>query len=192
MLIVLFAARSHSPTSSSQDLLSRDSPSSSALLYFFLVPIVLRELVVIVVCSPENFDSFSGVAHTRSITVERLPGLTVGFEFRSLIESPTGSSNPELFVSLLQDLLGEGVELLLFHHDLAKKEQCTSVCTKITPALLLVRIHAAYVIVNRLLFLCGRRFLQVLFSEITQCCLAHTRCDTCVAVRCVVRDCLLC
>ena len=72
--------------------------SSSALLYFFLVPIVLRELVANVICSPENFESYAS-----SITVERLPGLTVSFEFRSLIESPSGSSNPELFVSLVQD-----------------------------------------------------------------------------------------
>ena len=80
--------------------------SSSALLYCFLVPIVLRELVSIVVSSPENFESFAS-----SITVERLPGLPVGFEFWSLIESPTDSSNPEIFVSLLQDRLGESVEL---------------------------------------------------------------------------------
>ena len=62
-------------------------------------------------------------------------------------------------------------QTVLFHHDLARKEQCTSVCTKITPALLvtlyLVRIHAAYLIVNLLLVLCGRRFLQVL-GEITK------------------------
>ena len=79
--------------------------SSSALLYFFLVPIVLRELVVTVVCSPENFDSFAS-----SITVERLPGFVfvihisgIFAEFWSLVESPTDSSNLELFVSLLQD-----------------------------------------------------------------------------------------
>ena len=59
--------------------------SSSAFLCFFLIPIVSRELVVIVVCSPENFESFAS-----SITVERLPGLTIGFELWSLIESPTG------------------------------------------------------------------------------------------------------
>ena len=72
--------------------------SSSALFYFFFVPTVLREFVAIVVCYPQNFGPFES-----SITVERLPGLTVSFEFWSLIESPTGSSNPELFVSLVQD-----------------------------------------------------------------------------------------
>ena len=50
-------------------------------------------------------------------------------------------------------------QTVLFHHDLVRKEQCTGVCTKITPVLLLtlylVRIHAAYLIINRLLFLCG-------------------------------------
>ena len=80
------------------------------------------------------------------------------------------------------------------HHVLIRKEQGTSVCTKITPELLLtlyfVRIHAAYLIVSLLLVLCGRKFLQVL-GEITQCRLAETRCNTCVAVRGVVRDCLL-
>ena len=120
--------------------------SSSALLYFFLVPIVLRELVAIVVCSPENFESLAS-----SITVERLPRLTVGFEFWSLIESPTGSSNLVLFVSGLTRRM---CQIVLFRHDLAKKEQCSSVCTKITPVLLLtmylVRIHAACLIVNRL------------------------------------------
>ena len=50
-------------------------------LVLLLVPIVLRELVLTVVCLPENFDSFSGVADASSITAERLPGLTVGFEF---------------------------------------------------------------------------------------------------------------
>ena len=84
-------------------------------------------------------------------------------------------------------------QTVLFHHDLARKEQCTSVCTKITPVLLLtlylVRIHAACLIVNLLLVLCGRRFLQVL-GEITQCRLVDTRCETCVAARGVVRDCL--
>ena len=81
-----------------------------------------------------------------------------------------------------------------FHHDLAKKEQCTSVCTKITPELLLtlylVRIIAACLIVNLLLALCGRRFLQVL-GEITKCRLAYTRCDIRVAIRSVIRDYLL-
>ena len=80
--------------------------SSSALLYFFLVPIVLREFVLIVVDSPENFEVFASF-----ITVERPTGLTVGFEFWSLIESSTDSSNSELFISLLQDWLGEDVEL---------------------------------------------------------------------------------
>ena len=54
----------------------------------------------------ENFEVFASF-----ITVERPTGLTVGFEFWSLIESSTDSSNPELFISLLQDWLGEGVEL---------------------------------------------------------------------------------
>ena len=51
------------------------------------------------------------------------------------------------------------------------KEQCTNVCTKITPVLLLtlylVRIHAAYLIVNLLLVLCWRRFLQVLGESLS-------------------------
>ena len=83
---------------------------------------------------------------------------------------------------------------MLFHHDLIKKEQCISVCTKITPVLLLtlylVRIHAAYLIVNLLLVLCERRFLQVL-GEITQCRLAGTKCDIRVAIHGVIRDYLL-
>ena len=62
------------------------------------------------VSSPENIDSFSGVADASSITVERLPGFVFAIhisgtfaEIWSLVESPTDSSNPELFVSLLQD-----------------------------------------------------------------------------------------
>ena len=48
--------------------------------------------------------------------------------------------------------------------------------------LYLVRIHAAYLIVNLLLVLCGRRFLQVL-GEITQCRLVYTRSDIRDAIR---------
>ena len=52
-------------------------------------------------------------------------------------------------------------QTVLFHHDLVPKEQCTSVCTKITPVLLLtlhlVRIHSACLIVNFLLVLCGEK-----------------------------------
>ena len=54
-----------------------------------------------------------------------------------------------------------------------------------------VRIQAACLIVNLLLVLCGRGFLQVL-QEITQCRLGDTRCNTCVFVRGVIRNCLLC
>ena len=126
----------------------------------------------------------------------------------SLVNSPTDSWNPELFVSLLQVdsksvrllcLLAPGLtrkvcQIILFHGDLVRKEQCTSVCTKITPVplltLYLVRIRAACVTVNLLLVLCGKRFLQVL-REITQCRLADTRCDIRVALRGVIRDYLL-
>ena len=78
---------------------------------------MLRELVVTVVCLPENFDSFNEVADAGSITVERLPKKIVFVihvshifaESWSLggggggVNSPTDSSNLELFVSLLQD-----------------------------------------------------------------------------------------
>ena len=109
MLVVLFAALSHSLTVQLPgSLFLRESAciwSSSALSCFLLVPIVLRELVVIVVCSLENFDSFSGVADANSI-VECLPGFVfvihisgVFAKSRSVVKSPKDSSNPELFVS---------------------------------------------------------------------------------------------
>ena len=154
-----------------------------------------------VVCSPENLDSFSGVAVASSITVERLPGFMFAIhisgifaEFWSSVESPTDSSNPELFCLLAPGLTRTMCQTVLFHHDLARKEKCTGVCTKITPVLFLtlylVRIYAACLIVNILLVLCGRRFLQVL-GEITQCRLVDKGCDVRVAIRGVVRDCLL-
>ena len=139
------------------------------IMCFLLVPIVLRELVETVVCLPENFDSFNGVADASSIIVERLPGFVfvihvsgIFAESRFLVNSPADSSNPELFV-LAPGLTRKVCQTVWFHGDLVQKEQCTSVCKKITPVLLLtlylVRIHAACLIINLLLVL----------GEITQC-----------------------
>ena len=76
---------------------------------FLLVPIVLRELAVTVVCLPENFDSFRGVADASSISVERLPRFVfvihiygIFAESRLLVKPTTGSSNMEHFASFLQ------------------------------------------------------------------------------------------
>ena len=83
-------------------------------------------------------------------------------------------------------MLGELVVLVVYYPEnfesfassitVERPPQCTSVCTMITQVLLLtfylVRIGAAYLIVNL-------------------CRLADTRCNTCVVVRGVVRDCLL-
>ena len=61
---------------------------------------------MIVVCSPGNFDSIRGVADANSIIVECLPGFVfvihisgVFAKSRSVVKSPTDSSNPELIVS---------------------------------------------------------------------------------------------
>ena len=84
-----------------------------------------------------------------------------------------------------------GYDLKLVSDFVTHSSSCWS---RINPVILLplylVRIHAACLIVNLLLFLCWRRFFQVL-GDITQCGLADTGCDIRVAVRSVVRDCLL-
>ena len=75
----------------------------------------------------------------------------------SLVNSPTDSWNPDLFCLLAPGLTRKVCQIILFHGDLVRKEQCTSVCTRITPVLLLtlylVRIRAACVTVNLLLVL---------------------------------------
>ena len=107
--------------------------SSSTLMCFLLVPIVLRELVVTVVCSPENFDSFSGVAHANSITVERLPRFVFAIHISSIFAEFWSLVETWLFESgalclLAPRLTRKMYQTVLFHHDLAKKEQGTNVC----------------------------------------------------------------
>ena len=136
--------------------------SSSPLLCFRLVPIVLRELVVTVVYLPKNFDSFSGVADASTIIVERLPGFVfvihisgIFAESRLLVNSLALRIRSS--VSICSRVGSESVSNCGSIAILSSRNKCTSVCTKITPVLLLalylVRIHAACLIVSLLLLL---------------------------------------
>ena len=73
---------------------------------------------------------------------------------------------------------------MLFHYDHVRKQQCSSVWTRINPVLLLtlylMRIHAACLLVSLLLVLC--------VGGITKCRLDDTRCDVRVATRGGVRS----
>ena len=113
--------------------------SSSALLCFLLVPIVLRELVVACGLFTRKLWLIQS-----SITVERLTQKLCSWSTISGIFaeswvigwSPTVTLRirSSLF-SLLQDWLGKCVKLCCSITILFRKEHCTSVCTKITPVL---------------------------------------------------------
>ena len=137
MLVVLFAARSHS---------RRPAPGSSFLERVDLHPVMICISML-------------------SFEIQRDEKIVVTMLFCSselLMQNPSLMS---VYQDLCLQSTSPASSLS-FGHWSNRQESCTSACTEIATALLLtlylVRIHAASMIVNLFVVFCWRKFLQVL------------------------------